>query len=108
MTSPRAQWMEQTFGIQAEGDSFRRRVPIRLTEGAEKLAELTGIEVDKCAATIREMFLTGAKLRHEDDTPVFAVKLHQFISKGESVYATFSLPEHRKLTFSGQRYGTGR
>ncbi len=105
--SPLAAWIEETFGIEREGDFFRRRVPITLAEGAEKLSALTELGKDKCEQAIRDMLQKGSRLRHPDSTPVFAVKLHQFISKGESVYATFDSSDRRQLTLSGQRYIRG-
>ncbi len=102
--APLAAWIEDTFGIKKEKDFFRRRVPITLKEGAQQLSELTGIDLSICKEKIRSVLQKGSELRHPDNTPVFAVKLHQFISKGDSVYATIEPFAERYLTLSGQRF----
>ncbi|HOK46264.1 MAG TPA: helicase-related protein, partial [Bryobacteraceae bacterium] len=53
------------------------------------------------------MFLTGAQVRYPDGTPVFAFKLHQFISQGRAVYATYEARDRRYLTLDGQYYAPG-
>ena len=104
VANPLAAWIEDTFGIKNDGDFLRRQTPITLSTGAEKLSSLTGIETNRCAQAIRDMFQVGSKLRHPDGSPVFAIRLHQFISKCESVYSSLATPEKRYLTLSGQRY----
>jgi len=49
----------------------------------------------------------GSQLRHPDNSPVFAVRLHQFISKGDSIYATIESIDKRYLTLSGQHFAKG-
>jgi ATP-dependent helicase YprA (DUF1998 family)/very-short-patch-repair endonuclease len=104
---PLAAWMEETFGIEKQEGFYRRRTPIALVEGAEKLSSLTGITRDNCMGKLREMLHQGSRLQHRDGSPVFAVKLHQFISQGDSVYTTFEASDKRYLTLSGQRYAKG-
>ena len=101
-------WIEENFGIQKEADFFRRRVPITLKEGAKRLSELTGTEVSDCEEKIRKLLHKGSEHRHPDNTPVFAVRLHQFISKGDSVYATIEDSEKRHLTLNGQRFAEAK
>ena len=102
--NPLASWIETTYGIETDGDHLRRRTPIALKQGAQELSKITGIDQERCVAAIRSMLQEGALLKHEDGTPVFAVRLHQFISKCESVYASLDNPDKRYLTLSGQRY----
>lgn len=70
---------------------------------------MTNIDKDICEDKIRALLQKGNELRHPapDDTPVFAVRLHQFISKGDSVYATLEPVGTRYLTLSGQHYTKG-
>ncbi|MBW2146287.1 MAG: DEAD/DEAH box helicase [Deltaproteobacteria bacterium] len=102
--SPLAAWIEDTFGIEKEREHYTRRKPITLCEGAEELARVTGIDAAACRDMIRRMLHRGGGLRHPDGTPVFAVRLHQFISQGDSVYATMEEADRRHLTLSGQRF----
>ncbi|MFQ5455356.1 MAG: DEAD/DEAH box helicase [Nitrospirota bacterium] len=105
--SPLNAWIEETFGIQREDDYYKRRMPITLHEGAERLHDITGLDINRCTERIRQSLHKGSGLRHPDNSPVFAVKLHQFISKGDSVYATFEPADNRSITLSGQRYAEG-
>jgi len=102
--SPLAAWIEATFGIEREEDYFKRRIPITLKEGARLLSKLTEVLENECEAVIGNMLLRGNRLKHPDGLPVFGVKLHQFISQGDSVYSTIEPPEKRYLTLSGQHW----
>lgn len=103
--SPVTAWIEQTFGVEEEpGGSLRRARPITLTEGARKLAQDTGLNETICLDRLREMLLKGSQLKLPDDNPLFALKLHQFISQGRAVYATLEPPPIRSLTLEGQYY----
>jgi len=104
---PLSAWIEETFGLQKEEGFFRRRTPITLSEGAGLLTEKTDADQAHCEQLIRAFLHQGSELRHADNTPVFAVRLHQFISQGDSVYGTLQPPEERHLTLSGQRYTAG-
>ncbi|HWR57947.1 MAG TPA: helicase-related protein, partial [Thermodesulfovibrionales bacterium] len=105
---PLASWIEETFGIRKEANHYRRRIPITLKEGARKLSELAGTDISVCEEKIRQVLHKGSELFHPDNTPVFAVRLHQFISKGDSVYATIETSEDRHLTLSGQRFAEAK
>ncbi len=105
--SPLAAWIEETYGIEKRDDTFRRRPPITLRDGALKLAELTSIDAVQCEEKIRLMLHAGGEIKPDGTNPVFAVKLHQFISQGDAVYATMESPERRYLTLSGQRFTKG-
>ncbi|MCD6508110.1 DEAD/DEAH box helicase [Candidatus Poribacteria bacterium] len=112
LENPLTPWIESTFGIEVELDgNLRRRAPISLKEGARRLAELTGYDEGRCEARLREMFLLGSRMRLPDGNPLFAFKLHRFISQGHAVYATLEPSEARHLTMEAQYYvsdGEGR
>jgi len=102
---PVAVWIERTFGVEEEEDGhLRRRTPIPLEEGARLLAEQTGADPDRCRDYLEAMFRLGSRLRTPDGLPVFAFKLHQFISQGSTVYATLEEPSARSVTLEGQYY----
>ncbi len=102
--SPLAAWMEETFGVQVEGNVLRRRQPINLETGARVLCEVTGVDEKQCRLALRNMFQRGSEIRHPDSTPVIAIRLHQFVSKCESICASLEHPSKRTLSLSGQRY----
>ncbi len=106
--NPLSAWIENAFGLQEDGTGvLRRRVPTTLAEGARRLAEVSGIAPEACAARLREMLLLGNQAPLPDGNNAFAFKLHQFISQGGSVYATLEQPESRLLTLEGQFYASG-
>jgi superfamily II DNA/RNA helicase len=108
LNNPFSAWLETTFGIEQEIDErYRRRIPITLAEGAKQFHELTGIDQEEIEEKIRQYFYAGSRLRLPDNNPVFALKLHQFISQGQTLYATMESREDRYLTQEAQYYAPG-
>ncbi len=99
---PLAGWVETTFGLELDDESgrlIRRRRPLTLTEAASQLAGDTAAEVETCRAALQTVLRAGSSVIDPDTTrPVFAFRLHQFVSKGDNVYATIETPERRYLT----------
>ncbi|MCF8112187.1 MAG: DEAD/DEAH box helicase [Desulfobacteraceae bacterium] len=106
-------WIEKTFGLEKDPHSGRlvrsKPKPIYGENGAVKaLQEYTGLDEKKCARAIQEALLEGYKTLHpETGEPVFAFKLHQFVSKGDTVYASPETEDKRYITLSGQHYAPG-
>lgn len=105
--NPLSIWIENQFGIREEEGRLRRQHPISVQEGAQKLAEQTGIPRETCQKRLQEMLLLGTQVLSPDGSPVFAFKLHQFISQGGSIYATLEPKDKRLLTLQGQYYAPG-
>lgn len=107
---PLSSWIESTFGLAVEPESgrLRRAQPISIggEEGAAaKLAELTGVPLQECAAALQAQLLAGYQALHpETKFPVFAFRLHQFISRGDTVYATLDDPGTRYITTHAQQF----
>lgn len=106
---PIARWVEGTFGIIPKEGRLVRSPSIPLTGkngAAERLAKLTGATPERCKSVVAETLLAGAtRIRHpRTGFPVFAFRLHQFISRGDTLYATVEAPEQRYLTIHGQIY----
>jgi superfamily II DNA/RNA helicase len=87
---PLASWIEDAFGLSTErGGRLGRGEPATIDGAAAKLAELTGVEPDECATAIRATLLAGSRTRVPDTgAPLFAFRLHQFLSKGGTVFTT--------------------
>ncbi|MGC4805725.1 DEAD/DEAH box helicase [Micromonospora sp. DT233] len=104
---PLAHWVESAFGVepaQETGRPVRRRVPRTVPEAAENLTGLTDEPVSDCQAAIQAVLQAGASITHpETGRPVFAFRLHQFLSKGDNVYVTVESPARRHIT---SRYQT--
>lgn len=106
---PLASWIESTFGVREESDSNQlvRQVPRRLTgepiEGqrsaAAELANLTGTQTDDCADVLRRFLLQGSLVRGSESSrfPIFAFRLHQFFTRGDTVWATLESEAVRHL-----------
>ncbi len=102
---PLAAWIEDTYGLVVDPHThtLARATPLSLREGARRLADATGVAVERCEEAIRHFFRLGARRDGVTGAP-FAFKLHQFISQGGVVYATAAPPPRRELTLEGQRY----
>jgi superfamily II DNA or RNA helicase/very-short-patch-repair endonuclease len=110
LCDPLAGWIESTFGVRREspGGPLRRQIPRRVDgpplEGrlsaAAELAALTDVPAVQCAAALRRMLLRGAALhrRPGDRYPIFAFRLHQFFSRGDSVWAGLRSEAERYLS----------
>ncbi len=113
INDPLSRWIESTFGIATEPESGRlvRATPRRLKGpggAASELAAAVRMDEETCAVQIQHQLLTGAQVRHpETDFPVFAFRLHQFISRGETVYASLESEADRYLTLHPQKFVPG-
>ncbi len=102
---PLSIWIENTFGLRAVDARLQRQTPRSIESAAEALSELTAVDAATCEAIIQKWLLAG----YEFDDPTtalkpFAFRLHQFISPGDTAYATLETEAERHITLSGQRY----
>ncbi|MCC6457080.1 MAG: DEAD/DEAH box helicase [Caldilineaceae bacterium] len=110
INDPLSSWIESTFGLAAELESgrLRRAQPTGIggEEGAAaRLTALTGVAPEHCAAALQAGLLAGYQVVHpETGFPVFAFRLHQFISRGDTVYATLGEPSTRYITTHAQQF----
>ncbi|MBL8199863.1 MAG: DEAD/DEAH box helicase [Chromatiales bacterium] len=107
--NPLSSWIESMFGVRAEEDTGRliRQMPRRLqgaviegqSSAATELALLTGAHDAQCAAVLRRFLLQGASLRRGESSrfPIFAFRLHQFFTRGDTVWATLEPDSMRHM-----------
>ncbi|WP_425461448.1 protein kinase domain-containing protein [Kitasatospora viridis] len=98
---PLARWIETRFGLATDEATGRlvRRQPAKIEEAAAELAEHSDVPVDQCDAAIRATLEAGSQARHPvTERPLFAFRLHQFLSKGDTVYVTLEDKASRHLT----------
>ncbi|MEW6155388.1 MAG: DEAD/DEAH box helicase [Actinomycetota bacterium] len=98
---PLAAWVESAFGLAADPETAAlvRQVPTSVALAAERLAGEAGIDAGTCATAIRNTLLAGSRARHPDHgRPLFAFRLHQFVSKGDTVHASLEPEPDRYLT----------
>ncbi|MGC5015117.1 DEAD/DEAH box helicase [Streptosporangium sp. DT93] len=107
VADPIAAWVEAQFGVVADpaaGTLTRPLRPRTVREAARDLATLSGHTPDECAVAIQETLKRGAAIDHpRTQRPVFAFRLHQFLSKGDDVYLSIEPEDVRYIT---SRYQT--
>ena len=75
---------------------------------ARRLSRLTGVDIQECKAAIQAGLMGGYQaLDPNTGRPIFAFRLHQFISRGDMVYLSLEEPEKRHITLDGQRFVPG-
>ncbi|MEU1447542.1 protein kinase domain-containing protein [Streptomyces mirabilis] len=102
---PLARWIETRFGLATDEATGRlvRRQPTKIEVAARELAEQSGVSKDDCVKAIEATLEAGSQARHPvTDRPLFAFRLHQFLSKGDTVYVTLEDKPSRHLTRSYQ------
>jgi len=114
ISDPLSTWIESTLGVTAESGSDRliRTKPKSISgdEGAATmLYQLTGVSAEICAKAIQDVLLAGYKLKKfpEDRFPLFAFRLHQFVSRGGNVFTSIQSEPKRHITLYGQQYVPG-
>jgi very-short-patch-repair endonuclease len=73
------------------------------------LREITGASEEHCRQVLQQGLLAGyERVKHpQTGRAPFAFRLHQFISKGDTVYATLEHDPARHLTLQYQQYAPG-
>jgi superfamily II DNA/RNA helicase len=106
INDPLTCWIEGHFGFEPDSPPDaprRRRRPPTIPEAAKQLAIQTGAEEASCATAIAETLQAGSRIANPaTGRPVFAFRLHQFLSKGDNVYVTLEPPGKRHVTSTYQ------
>ena len=95
-----ARWIESRFGLtQDESGRLVRQRPSTIEDAATALAEASGTETGQCVVAIRRTLEAGSQARNpRNNRPLFAFRLHQFLSKGDTVYVTMEDRATRHMT----------
>lgn len=113
IADPLSSWIETSLGLRVEtatGRLLRQRPrPLLGPDGvATELANSIDVPVERAADAIRRQLLAGYNVfEPESGLRAFAFRLHQFISRGETVYATIEPADGRFITTEGQRFAPG-
>ncbi|MET7309249.1 DEAD/DEAH box helicase [Streptomyces sp. NPDC005571] len=115
---PLARWIETTFGLVRTKDEdgstpLVRAEPVTVEKAAALLrAEAFDVAVEhpedelfaECAEAIRTTLQAGSQTRPPDgDRPLFAFRLHQFLSKGGSAHVSLEPEGERHITRTYQQ-----
>ncbi|MFE1439145.1 protein kinase [Streptomyces sp. NPDC058739] len=96
-----ARWLESRFGLEREEGTgrFRRCAPGTVEDAAAELAAESGVAEESVREAIRTTLEAGSQAKNPmTERPLFAFRLHQFLSKGDTVYTTLEDPLSRPLT----------
>ncbi|MBE9010914.1 DEAD/DEAH box helicase [Pseudanabaenaceae cyanobacterium LEGE 13415] len=111
---PLSAWIESTFGIRTEVNSSRLvRAQPRSLEGkggaASDLRQVTGLPLEQCVKALQAGLLGGYQCDPNPETGYapFAFRLHQFISRGDTVYSSLEPEVERHITLQAQQYVPG-
>ncbi len=113
LQDPLSIWIESTFGLAQEPGTGRlvRARPRSLMgdEGAARaLSDLTGVDQHLCEQALQNALLAGYRFQNpQTGYPVFAFRLHQFISRGDTVYASPEPEDSREITLERQQFVPG-
>lgn len=100
-------WVELTLGLTYESGKPRRAKPKTLDQAAKLLYEASGVEQAVCNDYLQRFLLKAYNVKDIADKPLFAFKLHQFISGGGKVFSTLEAPGKRSITLEGQQFVSG-
>ena len=105
---PVAAWVERNLGIEnVQGKLIRLSRPKSAREASGMLAAATGLAKEICSDYLAAFLMMAFQCKDERGRPLFAFRLHQFISGGANVFATFEPPDSRFVTVQGQRFVPG-
>lgn len=108
VNDPLSIWIESTLGVtEREGQLVRvTPQPVGGSAGAaSQLSAATGTDREDCERAITTQLMAGYRVKNPDNGfPAFAFRLHQFISKGETVHASPEAEDRRYLTLDAQKY----
>lgn len=110
-SDPLARWIESRIGLTEREGRLVRAEPrtLRGPDGlARDLKTITAASDGDCIAALHATLLAGARITDPvTGRPVFAFKLHQFVSRGSAVFATPEPPEDRYISLSEQKFAPG-
>ena len=104
---PLAAWAEEAFGLEQKDGRWVRRRPETFEDVARRLAKESGLAVERCRTPLRRVLEAGNEAGRSAGRPLFAFRLHQWLSSGSSVYATLEAPDAREFSMSGQYKADG-
>ncbi|MFA5468035.1 MAG: DEAD/DEAH box helicase [Sphaerochaetaceae bacterium] len=102
-------WVELTLGIILRpGGSPWRAVPISLSKAVSKLALDANISEKHALDVLKRFLIHCERVLSPKGTPLFAFKLHQFISGPGAVLTTLEKPGERLVTLDEQQFAPSR
>jgi ATP-dependent helicase YprA (DUF1998 family) len=106
-----AAWVETTFGVEedpAEKGQWIRHEPMTYVAGLALLANTSGLARETCDQKLKELLEDANHAHFNPYEPFFAFRLHQFLSSGNTVFASIEDTATRILTMEGQYRTIGK
>ncbi len=114
INDPLSIWIESTLGLTMNSQDGRlvRSKPRSLSGmggAAKQLSQDTNVPEEKCLEALKEGLLAGYQCEPNPETgfPPFAFRLHQFISRGDTIYASIENLSNRHITANRQQFVPG-
>ena len=113
ISHPLVSWIESAFGLKREPETHTliRQIPSSISGvdgAAARLARILELPQEQCEDAIRRFLYAGSEITKPDsEFPVFAFRLHQFISRGDTAWASIEPAEQRHITLKGQQFVPG-
>lgn len=100
---PLTAWAEAAFGLARDKEGHLvRRPPVTFSDAVSRLCECSGLDRAKCETALRAVLEVGNSVEVYPGQPVFAFRLHQFVSSGSSIYTSLAAEGQRYLTMDAQ------
>lgn len=104
-----AKWVEMNISIVLqEGTSPKRATPRTIKEISAKLAKDAAVSEKTALCSLQGFLNHCEKVRNEEDEPLFAFKLHQFLSGPGFLLTTLEEEGKRVVTLDEQQFAPGR
>ncbi len=109
-SNPLASYIENNLGINKDDESnrFIRAQPESITGenglGA-RLAKLIAVDQEFCENAIKKLLINAYKIYQPNSSrPAMVFRMHQFISRGDTVFASLEEKSQRYITLFGQKF----
>ena len=109
-SDPLAIWIEINLGLKNVEKLPERAMPISLSEASQNLSDSSGATRENCEIALRNALIAfstpelNRKIKNGSGEPLFAFKLHKFISGAGRLYTTLHPEGGRDVTVDGQKY----
>lgn len=109
LLSPLARWIEETMGLSRENSEggWVRAKPMSSKSAAHRLSQDIGESIETCQKVLKSFLLRSFSVLDPDGRPLFAFRLHQFLSGAGTVFTTLEPENKRHLTLEGQQFVPG-
>ena len=104
---PVSAWVELTLGITKTEDHWVRANPLTIQDAASRLAKDSGLSQKTCDQYLQQFLLAAYQCRDKNGHPLFAFRLHQFISGAHTLYSTLEPACQRRFDLTGQQFLPG-